>query len=346
MSDVDRGPRNAAEGNALLSDMYRTVLRYGAIRALVSTDCLDQLREGPLSVTELADRCGLHAPTLSRLLRAAAPTGLLRTVSPGTYELTEAGQVLLDGTELLRTRWCTVPEVWTSIGELTETVRSGKSPFVQLHGNTYNFLATRPEESAAFDALMVGNHGGVAERVASSGAFPSTGTVVDVGGGKGTFLAAILRDPPALRGILLELDAAQGELERTVDAAREYLTASGVASRCEVVAGDFFKAVPSGADVYLLASIIHNWDDDEAADILRTVRTAIPEHGRLLLVEVVLPDDDSPHPGKDMDIRMLTMHEGKERSRSEFSALLGDAGFRLDEVTELTRLSLILGTPV
>jgi hypothetical protein len=338
MSDVDQVPRSAAEGNALLSDMYRTVLRYGAIRALVGTGCLEQLREGPLPVTELADRCGLHAPTLSRLLRAAAPTGLLRTVSPGTYELTEAGQVLLDGTELLRTRWCTVPEVWTSIGELTETVRSGKSPFVQRHGNTYNFLATRPEESAAFDALMVANHGGVAEKVASSDAFPSTGTVVDVGGGKGTFLAAILRARPALRGILLEL-------ERTVDAAREYLTASGVASSCEVVAGDFFKAVPSGADVYLLASIIHNWDDDEAVDILRTVRAAIPEQGRLLLVDVVLPDDDRPHPGKDMDIRMLTMHEGKERSRSEFSALLSSAGFRLDEVTELTRLSLILASP-
>jgi O-methyltransferase domain len=331
--------RTAAEGNALLNDMNRTALRYGAIRALISIGCPEQLRGGPLTVTELASKCGGHAPTLARLLRAVAPTGLLRTVSPGRYELTEAGQALLDGTELLRTRWSTVPEVWTSIGELTETVRSGKSPFVQRHGNTYNFLATRPQESAAFDALMVANHGGIAEQVAGSGAFPSTGTVVDVGGGKGTFLAAILSAQPALRGILLEL-------ERTVDAAREYLTASGVASRCEVVAGDFFKAVPSGADVYLLCSIIHNWDDDEAADILRTVRTAIPEHGRLLLVEMVLPDDDSPHPGKDMDIRMLTMHEGKERSRSEFSALLGDAGFRLDEVTQLTRLSLILGTPV
>jgi hypothetical protein len=185
---------------------------------------------------------------------------------------------------------------------------------------------------------MVGNHGGAASAVAASDELPTTGTVVDVGGGKGTFLAAILHARPALRGVLLDL-------ARTVDAATEYLTADGVAERCQIVAGDFFKAVPPGGDAYLLASVIHNWDDGEAADILRTVRAAIPERGRLLLVEVVLPDDDRPHPGKDLDVRMLTMHGGKERSLSEYSELLGRAGFRLDRVTELTRFSLIVASP-
>jgi hypothetical protein len=331
--------RTVAEGNALLNDMNRTALRYGAIRALISIGCPEQLRDGPLTVTELASRCGGHAPTLARLLRAVAPTGLVRTVSPGTYELTEAGQVLLEGTELLRTRWSTVPEVWTSIGELTETVRTGEAPFVRRHGNTYDFLATRPEESAAFDALMVANHGGVAAALAASDELPATGTVVDVGGGKGTFLAAILHARPALLGILLDL-------ERTVGSAVEYLTAEGVAERCEIVAGDFFKGVPPGGDVYLLASVIHNWGDDGAADILRTVRTAMPEHGRLLMVEVVLPDDDRPHPGKDLDVRMLTMHEGKERSQSEYSELLERAGFRLDRIPKLDRFSLIVASPV
>jgi len=331
--------RTAAEGNALLNDMNRTALRYGAIRALISIGCPEQLRDGPLTVTELASKCGAHAPTLARLLRAVAPTGLLRTVSPGRYELTEAGQVLLDGTELLRTSWSTVPEVWNSIGELTETVRTGESPFVRRHGNTYDFLATRPEASAAFDALMVANHGGVAAALAASDELPATGTVVDVGGGKGTFLAAILHARPALRGVLLDL-------ERTVDAAVEYLAAEGVAERCEIVAGDFFKAVPSGGDAYLLANVVHNWDDDEAMDILRTVRTAMPDHGRVLLVEVVLPDDDRPHPGKDLDVRMLTMHEGKERSQSEYSELIERAGFYLDRVTELARFSLIVASPV
>jgi hypothetical protein len=335
MSEV----RTTTEGNTLLNDMYRTVLRYGAIRALVSVGCAERLRDGPLSVAELASKCGAHAPTLGRLLRAAAPTGLLRTVSPGTYELTEAGQALLDSTELLRARWSVVPEVWNSIGELTETVRLGESPFVRRHGNTYNFLSAHPQASAAFDALMVANHGGIAAALAASDELPTTGTVVDVGGGKGTFLAAILHARPALRGILLDLD-------RTVGAAAEYLTADGVAERCTIVAGDFFKAVPLGGDAYLLASVIHNWDDDEAADILRTVRTAMPEHGRLLLVEVVLPDDDRPHPGKDLDVRMLTMHEGKERSLSEYSALLARAGFRLDRVAELVRFSLIAASPV
>jgi hypothetical protein len=329
---------SVSDGNALLNDMYRTVLRYGAIRALVSVGCPEQLRDGPLTVTELASRCEAHAPTLGRLLRTVASTGLMRTVAPGTYELTEAGAALLDGTELRRVRWSVVPEVWNSIGELTETVRSGESPFVRRHGNTYNYLSARPEASAVFDALMAANHAPVAARLVTSDALPTTGTVVDVGGGKGTFLSAILNARPALRGILLDL-------QRTVPAAREYLAATGVAQRCEVVAGDFFKAVPPEADAYLLASVIHNWDDDDAVDILRTVRTAMRDRGRLLLVEVVLPDDDRPHPGKELDIRMLTMHEGKERSQSEYSELLGSAGFRLDRVTELVRLSLIVASP-
>jgi hypothetical protein len=332
MSDVDDGP-------ALLNDMYRTVLRFGAVRALVSVGGFEQLGDGPLSVTELADRCGAHAPTLSRLLRTAAQTGLLRSVSPGTYELTAAGRSTLDSTELLRVKWSAVPEPWTSIGELTDTVRTGKAPFIERYGNAYNYLASHPAASAVFDALMVSNHGGTAELVAASDAVPTTGTVVDVGGGNGTFIAAILRARPGLRGVLLDL-------ERTVDSASEYLTGSGVADRCEVVAGDFFASVPSWADAYLLSSVIHNWDDDEATHILRTVRTATPEHGRLLLVEVVLPDDDSPHPGKDSDIRMMTMHEGKERSLSEYSELLGRAGFRLDRVEELARFSLIVAAPL
>jgi hypothetical protein len=335
MSEV----RTAAEGNELLNDMYWSALRYGAIRALVSVGCPEQLRDGPLTVTELASRCGAHAPTLSRLLRATAATGLLRTVSPGRYELTEAGQALLDGTGLRRARWSAVPEVWDSIGGLAETIRTGESPFVTRYGSSYEFLSARPEVSTVFDALMVSNSGVVAAALATSDELPTTGTLVDVGGGKGTFLAAILDARPTLRGILLEL-------ERTVEGAAEYLTANGVAERCQVVAGDFFKAVPPGGDAYLLASVIHNWNDDEAADILRTVRTAIPEHGRLLLVGLVLPDDDRPHSGKDSDLRMLTLDNGKERSLSEHVELLGRTGFRLDRIEELPRHSLIVASPV
>lgn len=317
-----------AAGNAALNGMHSTVLRYGAIAALVSIGAPEQLVDGPLAVADLASRCGAHAPALERLLRTTASTGLVRTAGPGTYELTDEGQALLDGREARRLRWAANPEMWVTIGELTETVRTGQAPFVKRHGSTYDYLSTRPEASAVFDAMMVGLYDGVAARVAEADVFPGDGTVVDVGGGKGTLLAAVLRARPGLRGVLLDL-------ERSVDVAREYLAEQGVAGRAEVMAGDFFAAVPSGAEAYLLAHVIHNWNDDECAGILRSIRAAIPERGRLLVVDMVLPADDRPHWAKDLDIRMLATFEGKERTEAEFTALLAGAGFRPDQVVDL-----------
>jgi hypothetical protein len=330
----DRAAEAAGAGQAAIMDMQRAVWRFAALRALIAVGCPEQLRDGPRTVAELADRCGAHAPTLGRLLRTIATTGLLHRVSPGTYELTPAGQSLLAGRALMSMRFQLDAQVWGALGELTETVRSGEAPFTLRHGSLYDYLSTAPEVSAAFDALMDINHGPLADKLAAllteSGEFAATGTVVDVGGGQGTFLAAILRADPGLRGILLELD-------RSVPAATKYLAAADVAEQCEVVSGDFFTAVPAGGDVYLLAHVVHNWDDEQATGILRTIRAVIPSSGRLLLVEAPLPDDDAPNFGKDLDIRLLTMHEGKERTVAEYAALLTSAGFLLGEVTELGR---------
>lgn len=318
----------SAAGNALLGGMHRAMLRYGAIGALVTIGVPEQLRDGPRDVAELASRCGADAPSLHRLLRTTASTGLMRTVAPGTYELTEEGQALLDSPELRRLRWSVKAEQWQSIGELTEAVRTGRSPFTERHGSVYDYLATRPAESAIFDALMTGLFDDVAPRMAAADVFPETGTVVDVGGGRGTFLAAILRARPGLRGTLLEL-------KRAVDEARAYLAANGVAERAEVVAGDFFAAVPSGAERYLLAHVLHNWSDEQAVQILRVIRGAMAEGSRLLVSEIMLPDGDRPHFGKELDVRMLAMFEGKERTEAEFAVLLARAGFRLDQVVDL-----------
>jgi len=330
----------AAAGQRTIMEMQRAVWRFAALRALVAVGCPEQLRDGPRTVAELADRCGADAATLGRLLRTIATTGLLRGVRRDTYELTGAGQALLGGRAVTSVRFQLDAEVWRALGELTETVRTGESPFTRRHGSLYDYLSTQPDVSAVFDELMDLNHGPLADSLAAllDGAgvgLPAAGTVVDVGGGQGTFLAAILRAGPGIRGILLELD-------RTVPAARRYLTARGVADRCEVVAGDVFTAVPAGGDAYLLAHIVHNWDDEQATAILRTIRAVIPAGGRLLLVEAPLPDDDAPHFGKDLDIRLLTMHEGKERTVAEYAALLASAGFRLGEVTELDRGECLL----
>lgn len=156
----------------------------------------EQLRHGPLTVTELAGRSGAHPPTLARLLRTGATTGLLRTAGPGIYALTDIGQALLDGPEVLRVKWCALPEMWSALGELTETVRTGQAPFALRYGSTYGYLSGHPEAVAAFDASMVANHGDLATRLAGAGDFAGVRTLADIGGGRGAFLASIMRAHP------------------------------------------------------------------------------------------------------------------------------------------------------
>jgi O-methyltransferase domain len=329
-----------ADGVRTVMEHQRAVWRFAALRALASIGGLEALRDGPLTLAELADRCEASAPVLRRVLRTVASTGLLRTASPGTYELTDAGVAVLNSWAINAAKWAADAEAWRSLGELTETVRTGRVPFVERHGTMYGYITAHPEIEAVFDELMVNEHMPLADQFAKTVDFAGMRTVADVGGGQGVFIAAILRAHPALRGVLVEL-------ARVVPAARKYLSENGVADRCEIVAGDFFASVPPGADAYLLSNIVHNWDDEQALAILRTARAAIPPHGVLLLVEAVVPDDDSPHWAKDIDIRILTMHEGQERTEDEYAALLAAAGFRLDSVAELHQgTHVITASPV
>lgn len=226
-------------------------------------------------------------------------------------------------------RWNSDPEIWGALGDITETIRTGKSPFAGRHGSVFDYLEAHPATAAAFDTLMKDSFAPVAITLAQAVDFGALGTVVDVGGGSGEFIAAILRAHPGARATLAELN-------RVLPQAREYLAATGVADRCDVVACDFFTGpLPSGAGAYLLAHIIHDWDDERALAILRVVRTAIPDDGRLLVVEAVLPGDDSPHFAKDLDIQLLCTHAGGERTEPEYTELLAEAGFRTESVTAL-----------
>jgi hypothetical protein len=325
-----------ADGARILLETTWATWRFAAIRGLLGIGGFEQLASGPLTVDELAGRCGANPEILRRVLRCVAATGLLRSDGRHRYELTDACRAAMDGFAFAGLVFNADPEIWNALGEITETIRSGKAPLIDTHGGLYRYLATQPSTAAGFDALLKGMFAPAASALAQAIDFARLGTVVDVGGGHGAFITAILQAHPGVRGILTELD-------RAIPGARAHLAANGLADRCDLVACDFFTdPLPSQAGGYLLAHVIHNWNDEQALAILRAVRTAIRDDGRLLLVEAIIPDDDSPHPAKDLDIRLITLLPGGGRTESEYARLLATAGFRPQPASGLAGTASVL----
>jgi len=326
----------AAAGTRVLLETTWATWRFTAIRGLLSIGAFEQLAGGPLTIDELAGRCGGNPEILRRVLRCVAATGLLRSAGPQRYELTDACRAVMDGWAFAGFGFNADPEIWNALGELTQTIRSGKAPLIDRYGGLYGYLAARPATAGGFDALVKGNDAPAASALAQAIDFAKLGAVVDVGGGHGGFITAILQAHPSVRGILTELD-------RALPGARAHLAANGLADRCDVVACDFFTdPLPPGAGGYLLAHVIHNWNDEQALAILRAVRAAIPDHGQLLLVEAIIPDDDSPHLAKDLDIRLITILPGGGRTESEYARLLAEAGFRPEPAVALARIESVM----
>ncbi|MEV1240189.1 methyltransferase [Nonomuraea sp. NPDC050022] len=304
----------------------------------------DQLADGPLDTEELAKRCGAHAPSLRRVLRELASIGVIRTVGADGYDLTDTGTALRsDVPGSIRSSIRAIGEegFWYAMGKLPDTVREGSSAFVAKYGHVYDYLAKNPDAGRIFDDYMAARAITLTDGLVKQYDFMGVETMVDVAGGRGHIMATVLHANPGMRGILFDLD-------QVVARARDLLATEGLADRYEVVAGDFFASVPAGADAYLLASILHNWDDGDALRILRNVRRAMNPGGRVLVLEVALPDDEAPHLGKDLDLRMLAIFNGGlERSREEYATLFEQAGLELAEVVELgAGASLLEARPV
>jgi hypothetical protein len=207
--------------------------------------------------------------------------------------------------------------------DVLHSVRTGQPAFEHTFGMPYfDYFATHPEAGQVFNEAMVGWTSQVVEAVVAAYDFSPFSDVVDVGGGHGALLAAILKATPAARGILFDLP-------QVVEGAEPFLAAAGVADRCTLVGGDFFGEIPSGADAYLLAQILHDWDDEHSVAILRQVRRAMPDHGKLLVVELTLPEGDAPAFGKWMDLHMLVLLNGRERTARQYADLFRTAGLEL-----------------
>jgi ubiquinone/menaquinone biosynthesis C-methylase UbiE len=211
-------------------------------------------------------------------------------------------------------------------GALLYSVQTGQTAFDKLYGMpVFEFLSRNEEQAQVFDAAMVGIHGRETAAMIDAFDFSDVKVLADVGGGNGSLLIGVLTKHPALRGILYDLP---GVVER----AKARLEAAGVLDRCRVIGGSFFESVPAGADAYLLRHIIHDWDDERATTILRNVHRVMPASGKLLVVEGIIAPGNEPSFGKLLDLTMLVIPGGKERTEEEFRELFAGAGFDLARV--------------
>ena len=311
-------PKVQARLEELQDGYLATQLLYVAAQLGVA----DALAGGPRGGDVLAKELGADPGFLRRVLRGLAALGVLDEHDGGTFGLTKVGELLRTGTPTsLRGPVLTRGAIYyRALDHLLDGVRSGRTPFDLAHGTSFfDYLAARPAEQSAFQTSMTNRSKHEASAVVAAYDFDRFRRLVDVGGGQGVLLSAILAATPGLTGVLFDQPA-------VVESARPHLPPG-----CEVVGGDFFGELPAGADAYLMSRVLHNCDDDDAIRILRNCRNAMPDHATLLIVDTVLPERAADQPAAiRMDITMLMLFAGRERTESEHAALLAAAGLTLD----------------
>jgi len=313
-----------------------------AIYVAAKLGIADLVNGGPKSSPELAQATGTHAPALYRLLRMLASAGIFAEDDQGRFGMTELARCLVDAPGSQRAAALMMGEEhFRCWGELEYSIRTGKTAFDHIFGQpVFDYLSAHPDKAKIFDAAMVGIHGAETQAMLDAYDFAGVGTLVDVGGGNGSVLCATLKRHPALRGLLYDLP---GVIER----ARQTIAQAGLGDRCRAIGGSFFETVPSGGDAYLMRHIIHDWTDEQSLTILRHCRSAMGPAGRLLLVESVIPPGNAPSFAKQLDVNMLVIPGGKERTEAEYQALFQSADFRLTRIVPTAmEISIIEGTPL
>lgn len=314
-----------------------------AVHVAATLGIADLLAENLRTVGELASSTGAHPDALYRLLRALASIGILHEEPGRAFSLTEIGDGLRsDAPESLGgwARYVGRPYYWNAWAHLLHSVQTGENAFRSVYGKTvWEYRADHPEESAIFDGAMTALTRRVNSSLLESYDFERFGTVVDVGGGHGALLAALLTAYPAMQGVLFDQP-------HVLALAHDLLGATGVADRCRVIDGSFFESVPEGGDAYLLKSILHDWEDAEAVAILEVCRSAMRGDATLLVVERILAPPNEGLAAKFSDLNMLVGPGGRERTLEDFVALFETAGFRLqDETPTLSNFSVVAATP-
>ncbi len=289
----------------------------------------DRLADGPQRAESLAGPTGTDVRSLYRFMRALANLGVLTEDGTHRFALTPLGDALKKGAPgAAHPSILTIAGPWwfDGFGELEHSLRTGRSGFEKaLDMPIFDYLAQHPADASLFSETMIGFHGAEPAAIAAAYDFSAIKTLVDVGGASGFLLTTILRHHPHLTGILFDLP-------HVVRDAPPLIASAGLSDRVAIAAGSFFETVPAGGDAYLLSHIIHDWSEEQCLTILGHCRKAIGPTAKLLIVEMVLPDGDTPHPGKMLDLMMLVGPGGQERTAGEYDALLRKAGFRLTRI--------------
>jgi hypothetical protein len=301
------------------------------VAAAAQLGVADAIAGGAVEVEAIAARADAQPALMARLLRALVAIGVLAEPAPGRFALTPVGELLREDApgsmRNLLLFFRTHIDPWARLGD---NVRTGIEGFRLAKGRpVFDWFSDHPAEGAVFDAAMSAMTRGVARAVAGAYDFSGARLLVDVGGGKGTLLAGLLAAHPHLRGVLADLPA-------VVERARAELGGDEVARRIDCQPSNFFESVPAGGDLYLLKTVLHDWDDDHAARILGNVRRAIGDSAaKLLVIERVLPPGAPDPGGAFADLNMMVMCGGRERTEEDWRALLTATGFALVRIVPL-----------
>lgn len=299
-----------------------------AIYAAAKFGIADLLKNGPKSLDELANATNTKSDLLYRLLRALASVGVFAEEGDKQFRLTPVAEPLQSNVPGSQRALALMmgENQYRAWGNLADTIQTGDNAYEKIFGKPiFEHLAEEPDKARIFDEAMVGIHGRETGAILNAFDFSGFNVIADIGGGNGSKITSILQKYPNMKGILFDLP-------HVIERAQVNIDKSGVGDRCQLVMGDFFSSVPAGADAYVMRHIIHDWDDAKSLTILKNCFSVMPSGGKLLVVESVIPPGNEPFMGKFLDLTMMLIPGGKERTENEFKELYDRAGFDLTRI--------------
>jgi hypothetical protein len=329
MNNVNETAAQAMPPEAILAQMIWGGLMQQSICVAARLGIADLLAEKPQTAAALAAQTETHEASLYRVLRLLASAGIFAENSEQVFSLTALSELLRSDTPnsmrdiaiMLNEDW-----MWQAFGALNHSVKTGQTAHDKVQGmGSFEFFEQNEEAGKIFNRAMTNMSKSVVPAIVGAYDFSGFGKLVDIAGGHGYLLAGILKANPNLQGILFDLPY-------VIENAGAALEEAGVDGRTERTAGDFFESVPAGADAYLMKHIIHDWDDEHSIKILQNIHRRMNDDGKVLIAEMVVPETSEPSPSKVLDICMMVMEGGKERTEKEYRELLAAADFRLTRI--------------